>query len=129
MDFTEEQPIYLQIIEWVGDKVLSGEWPEGERIPSVRELGARLQVNPNTAMRAYERLQALDAIENKRGIGYFVASGARQKLLETRRSRFLNEELPQLFARLDLLSISIDEVARRYEKFNREKSKNHEEKH
>ncbi len=126
MNFTEDQPIYLQIVEWMGGKVLSGEWPEGERIPSVRELGGRLEVNPNTAMRAYERMQAVGAIENKRGIGYFVAPGARKKMLETRQALFLREELPQFFARLDLLSIGIDEVVRRYETF---KTKNHEDKH
>ncbi len=117
MNFTEEQPIYLQIVEWMGDKVLSGDWPEGERIPSVRELGGLLQVNPNTAMRAYERMQTLGAIENKRGIGYFVSPGARQTLLDTRRSRFLNEELPKFFERVDRLSVGIDEIARRYETF------------
>ncbi len=126
MNFTEDQPIYLQIVEWMGGKVLSGEWPEGERIPSVRELGSRLEVNPNTAMRAYERMQSVGAIENKRGIGYFVAPGARKNLLETRRTLFLQEELPQFFARLDLLSIGIDEVVRRYETF---KTKKHEDKH
>jgi DNA-binding transcriptional regulator YhcF (GntR family) len=119
MNFTEDQPIYLQIVEWMGGRILAGDWPEGERIPSVRELGARLEVNPNTAMRAYERMQALEAIENKRGIGYFTVPGARKKLLDTRRARFLNEELPLFFARLDPLSVGIDEVVRRYETFKR----------
>ena len=126
MNFTEDQPIYLQIVEWMGGKVLSGEWPERERIPSVRELGSRLEVNPNTVMRAYERMQAVGAIENKRGIGYSVSPGARKKLLETRQTLFLREELPQFFAHLDLLSIGIDEVVRRYETF---KMKNDENKH
>jgi DNA-binding transcriptional regulator YhcF (GntR family) len=122
MDFSEDQPIYLQIVEWMGDKILSGEWPQGGRIPSVREAGSLLQVNPNTAMRAYERMQAVGAIENKRGIGYFVAPGAREGLLEARRGRFLNEELPQFFARADRLSVGIDEIARRYETFKNQKS-------
>jgi DNA-binding transcriptional regulator YhcF (GntR family) len=122
MDFTEDLPIYLQIVEWMGNKMLSGDWQEGGRIPSVREAGGLLQVNPNTVMRAYERMQAVGAIENKRGIGYFVAPGARSALLEVRRGRFLNEELPQFFARADRLSIGIDEIARRYETFKNERS-------
>ena len=53
MDFKSEKPIYRQIVDYVCDRIASGRWPEQERVPSVRDMAAQLQVNPNTAMRAF----------------------------------------------------------------------------
>lgn len=111
MKFDDNRPIYLQICDWVCGRILRKEWPEGERIPSVRELGALLQVNPNTVMRAYEKLQAQQIIYNQRGIGYFVAADAVRSTLREQRAGFLAGELPRLFDRMLLLSVGIDEVA------------------
>ena len=58
MDFKETQAIYLQIVDLVCDHIVTGKWKAQERIPSVRELGVQLEVNPNTVMRAYDYLQA-----------------------------------------------------------------------
>ena len=60
MDFKETQAIYLQIVDLVCDHIVTGKWKAQERIPSVRELGVQLEVNPNTVMRAYDYLQARD---------------------------------------------------------------------
>ena len=73
MNFNTEKPIYLQIVDVISDRILSGELKGGDRIPSVREYGADIGVNPNTMMRSYEKLTADGIIYNKRGIGYFVA--------------------------------------------------------
>ena len=72
MNFNTEKPIYLQIVDVIADRILSGELKGGDRIPSVREYGADIGVNPNTMMRSYEKLTADGIIYNKRGIGYFV---------------------------------------------------------
>ena len=69
MDFKETQAIYLQIVDLVCDHIVTGKWKAQERIPSVRELGVQLEVNPNTVMRAYDYLQAREIICNKRGVG------------------------------------------------------------
>ena len=74
MNFNTEKPIYLQIVDVISDRILSGELKGGDRIPSVREYGADIGVNPNTMMRSYEKLTADGIIYNKRGIGYFVSS-------------------------------------------------------
>ena len=71
MDFKETQAIYLQIVDLVCDHIVTGKWKAQERIPSVRELGVQLEVNPNTVMRAYDYLQAREIICNKRGVGFF----------------------------------------------------------
>ena len=69
MEFNQNKPIYLQIADGISEKILSGELKEGDRILSVRELGSELGVNPNTAMRSYEKLTMDGIIYNQRGIG------------------------------------------------------------
>ena len=72
MDFHAEKPIFLQIADAICDRILSGQLKGDERIPSVREYGAEVGVNPNTMMRTYEKLTTDEIIYNKRGIGYLV---------------------------------------------------------
>ncbi|MDE5945107.1 MAG: GntR family transcriptional regulator [Rikenella sp.] len=115
MDFKSEKPIYRQIVEQVCDRIASGSWPEADRVPSVRDLAAQLQVNPNTVMRAYERLQMAEIITNSRGIGYFVAEGAKQRVVELKRTEFFESTLPEVFATMETLGISWEEVQRKYE--------------
>lgn len=105
MDFNAEKPIYLQIAEGITDRILSGEWKGDDRIPSVREYGAELGVNPNTLMRAYDKLLGEEILYNKRGIGYFVAPDAREKVLAAQRETFLREEVPAIKARMALLGL------------------------
>lgn len=110
MEFKENRPIYLQIVGYVSDKITSGEWQEGERIPSVRELGGELGVNPNTCMRAYEHLTRQTIISNARGIGYSVLGGAKDRLLALSREEFFNETFPEIVERMKRLDISKEEI-------------------
>lgn len=89
-------------------RVLSGEWIEGERIVSVREMAATVGVNPNTVMRSYERLEADGIIFNRRGIGFFVSEGAKEHIRQLERQKFMDEELPKLRERLQLLGLMIE---------------------
>lgn len=114
MNFQEDKPIYLQIGEWICNKILRGEWPAGERIPSVRELGALLEVNPNTVMRTFERLQGEGIIHNQRGIGYFVSPDAARQILRREQSLFFEEELPRLFERMETLGLSEERLLAAY---------------
>jgi len=118
MDFKDNEAIYLQIAGYVSELILRGKWPPDFKIPSVRELAADLQVNPNTVMRTYELLQTQEVLYNKRGIGFFVAPAAAEQVLAQRRARFLTQELPEVFATMRLLGIGLPEVQRRYEEFN-----------
>ena len=105
MNFNENQAIYIQIMDLAEELILLGKWLPGEKIPSVRELAASLQVNPNTVMRAYEQLQALEVLVNRRGIGHHVEAGALEKILSSRREQFLRDEVPQFLKKLRLLQI------------------------
>lgn len=108
MQFSEDKPIWRQIYELIAMRILSGEWLEGERIVSVRELAAEVGVNPNTVMRSYEKLDGDGVIFNRRGIGYFVAEGAKEHIKQLERQKFIDEELPKLRDRLELLGLHIE---------------------
>ena len=108
MQFSDDKPIWRQIYELIAMRILSDEWPEGSRIVSVRELAQEVGVNPNTVMRSYERLDGDGIIFNRRGIGFFVAEGAKEHIREIERRKFLDEELPKLSERLNLLGLTIE---------------------
>jgi GntR family transcriptional regulator len=110
MEFNEHKPIYLQIADTLCDKVLSGEWVTEDRIPSVRELGASLGVNPNTIMRTYDYLQSTEVIYNKRGVGYFVTNVAKESIVKNQKEQFIQEELPKILKKLNLLGIKPSEI-------------------
>lgn len=105
MDFNENKPIYLQIFDVICERILSGDLQPEARIPSVREYGADIGVNPNTVMRTYEKLTADGIIFNKRGIGYFVSPDATGTIREAQRRHFLEEELPVILRKMKLLGI------------------------
>ena len=110
MEFRHDQAIYLQIADHLSERILSGSWTPGERIPSIRELAETIEVNPNTVMRSYGYLQELGIIYNQRGIGYFVADDAYDKTLELKKRSFVRRELPRLFRTMDLLHLSCDDL-------------------
>lgn len=105
MEFNSNKSIYLQICDAICEQILSGTLRPEERIPSVREYGADIGVNPNTIMRSYEKLTADGIIYNKRGIGYFISPDALETVLEAQRKDFLENELPQILKRMKLLGL------------------------
>ena len=105
MNFNTEKPIYLQIVDMIADRILSGELKGGDRIPSVREYGADIGVNPNTMMRSYEKLTTDGVIYQKRGIGYFVSDDARETVLAAQRKEFLEKDVPAILGRMRLLGL------------------------
>ena len=110
MEFDSNKSIYLQICDAIYERILSGELEPNARIPSVREYGAEIGVNPNTVMRSYEKLTNEGVIYNKRGIGYFVSRDALAIVLQTMRDDFINNELPQILRKMELLGISFEDV-------------------
>lgn len=124
MEFHNKEPIYLQIVEMICEKILRKEWKEGDRLPSVRELAVSVEVNPNTAMRSYAFLQEKGIIQNKRGIGYFVSDHAYADTLSYMKSSFIKNDLPLFFKALKLISMDIDELKKRFSHFEKEGDKN-----
>ena len=117
MIFKEGKPIYMQIADRIGDDILNGKYREEARIPSVREFAALMEVNANTTMRAYEMLQNRNIIYMKRGICYFVATGARELVLENRKNVFIGEDLNGFFHEIYTLGIPIEEITSLYQEY------------
>ena len=105
MEFNSNKSIYLQICDAICEQILSGVLMPDERIPSVREYGAEIGVNPNTIMRSYEKLTSDGIIYNRRGIGYFISPNALETVLAAQRKEFMEEELPHILRRMKLLGI------------------------
>lgn len=117
MDFKDTQAIYLQIVDYICEQILIGRWERGNRLLSVRELGVELQVNPNTVLRTYDFLQKRDIIYNKRGLGYFVSTDAFPRIRDYRKTKFIEQELPQLFRSIQVLDMDISEIETMYKQF------------
>ncbi len=120
MQFRESQAIYLQIADYVCEKILLKEWKTDARIPSVRELAIQLEVNPNTVMRTFDFLQQQEIIYNQRGIGYFVSAAAYKNALQYRKNEFSEKDLPSIFRNMYLLGMELDELKPRFDKYKKQ---------
>lgn len=103
-------PIYRQLRDRVVAMILDSELKEGEAVPSVRQVAVDYQINPLTVSKAYQDLVDEGLLEKRRGLGLFVGEGARERLLDLERKRFLREEWPPLRARLARLDLDIGEL-------------------
>ncbi|MEO5735119.1 MAG: GntR family transcriptional regulator [Rubrivivax sp.] len=106
----QSRPLYQQLADRLSAGLLDGDPPEGMAMPSVRSLAGRYLLNPLTVNRALQSLGDDGLLENRRGIGFFVHSGARSRLRSTERRRFLQDEWPQLRRRLQRLGIDSDDL-------------------
>jgi DNA-binding transcriptional regulator YhcF (GntR family) len=124
MDFRQNQPIYLQIAEYVCEQILLAKWKLGDKIVSIRDIAVAMEVNPNTVQRAYDFLQQRGIIVNKRGVGYFTEEDAMEKILAFRREQFMENELPVFLRNLYLLKIDMADLENQYYEFVKNNFKN-----
>ncbi|HET6432367.1 GntR family transcriptional regulator [Dyella sp.] len=110
--WNDSVPIYRQLRERVVAMILDGALNEGDPLPSVRQVAADFQINPLTVSKAYQELVDDQLVEKRRGLGMFVNDGARESLLKSERERFLREEWPMLFARLQRLGLDLKTLLR-----------------
>jgi len=103
-------PIYQQLADRLAAQLLDGAWREGQAMPSVRTLASEHLLNPLTVNRALQLLCDADLLEVRRGLGLFIRPGARQRLRQQERHRFLEHEWPQLRARLRRLNITAEQL-------------------
>jgi GntR family transcriptional regulator len=100
-----DKPVYVRLREVIADAILAGKYGDGDSLPSVRALAAEEQANPLTVAKAYQGFQDEGLIVVKRGVGMFVAPGARARLRDSERTRFVSEDWPQIRARMQRLGI------------------------
>lgn len=114
MTFNNDKAIYIQMADRLCDDILAGTYSDDDRVPSVREYAVSLEVNTNTAVKAYDQLARDGIIYNRRGLGYFVTPGARDSITQARRKAFLDTTLPSLFRDMRLLGIRIDDIVKEW---------------
>jgi len=108
--WNDSQPIYWQLKERTIAMILDGTLTEGEALPSVRTVASDFQLNPITVSKSYQALVDDDLVEKRRGLGMFVLTGARQKLMESEREKFLNEEWPAMILRIQQLGLDANQL-------------------
>lgn len=110
IDFKSIKGIFLQIAENLCHQILEGTLKPGERVPSVRDLAAELEVNRNTVARTFLLLSEEGIFENKRGVGYFVSEGALELLSASERKQFFSDELPLFIHKIKILKLGSNEL-------------------
>ncbi len=111
MELSREKPIYLQIAEWLENRILKGDIKEGERVPSQVEIAEIFDVNPMTAGKGVSVLEARGVIEKRRrGCGIYVMADAQARIYSYRKNAALNEELDALILNASVLGLSVDEL-------------------
>jgi len=113
MEWADGQPIYRQLRDLVIQRVMDGSFPEGEAIPSVRQVATDYRINHLTVGKAYQELVEMGLLEKRRGLGMFVAPGARHSLTTDEQQRFLDEELPAFVDRVRILGMAMEDVMER----------------
>ena len=111
IEWNDKQPIYRQLRDLVVERIIDGSFPEGEAVPSVRQIATDYQINHLTVAKSYQELVDLGLLETRRGLGMFVTAGARKSLTEQEQHKFLSDELPAFMERVKKLGIDMDMVA------------------
>jgi DNA-binding transcriptional regulator YhcF (GntR family) len=105
-----KQPIFIQLAENIEDSILKGIYPEETQIPSTTEIATTLKVNPATANHGVNLLVDAGVIYKKRGVGMFVNSGARDKIVMRRRQAFYQTYILALLDEARILGLSQEDV-------------------
>ena len=126
-DFKSPKGIFQQIADTLSHRILEGKLLPGDRVPSVRDLAEEFEVNRNTLLRTYTLLSDAGIIENKRGVGFFVAVDAANRIREKEKAAFFADELPDFIQKVKLLSLTAEDLTELLTII--EKNKTYEKKH
>lgn len=117
MEFSVNKPIFKQIVDWCLGRIMAGEWQQGQKLPSARELSVEMAVNLHTILKAYEILERNEIIYSRRGMGFFVADNAAGLADSYLRREFFDNELADTFGRLASMGIGPDELSQAYREY------------
>lgn len=110
MQFQGEKPIFLQLAEQLENGILSGAYPEGSQVPSITEYAAAYKINPATALKGINLLVNAGLLYKKRGIGMFVAEGAREALRKQRSEDFYHNYIEKLVREAKGLGLTLEQL-------------------
>lgn len=108
MDFNSNLPIYIQIMNLIKTKIVSGELKRGDKLPSVREFSKELKVNPNTIQRAYQELEREEFLYTQRGMGTFVTENT--DTIQNVKKSMATGLMEQFFHEMKELGFKSDEI-------------------
>jgi GntR family transcriptional regulator len=120
--WNDKDPIYRQLHDRLKELILEGVFPEGDALPSIREISGEHRINHITVAKSLQMLVDEELVEKRRGLGMFVKTGAQQKLLLLEKKKFLNEEWPAICSRIDRLGLSASELLARAKSMSEKKS-------
>jgi DNA-binding transcriptional regulator YhcF (GntR family) len=106
----ENRPIFVQIAERIEEDILAGRLAEDEQVPSTNQFAALYQINPATAAKGVNLLVDQGILYKKRGLGMYVASGARAKLLDKRREQFFERYVVTMLQEAEKLGITTEQL-------------------
>jgi GntR family transcriptional regulator len=109
-EWNDTQPIYRQLRERIVAMILDGLLNEGDPLPSVRNVAAEYRINPLTVLKAYQQLADDALVEKRRGLGMFINAGAKSRLLEGERQKFLDEQWPAIVATIQRLGLTAQQL-------------------
>jgi len=113
VEWNDKQPIYKQLKDMVVERIMDGSFPEGEAVPSVRQVATDYQINHLTVGKAYQELVDAGLLEKRRGLGMFVTEGARNSLTNKEQQHFIEYEVPAFAERVRILGMDMDSVVER----------------
>ena len=119
LNFNSEKPIYIQLAEAVEDDILKGIFEEEAQVPSTTEISISFKINPATAGKGINLLVDEEILYKKRGVGMFVSSGAKEKILQKRKEVFYNNFILSLLEEASKLDIPKEEIINMIERGNR----------
>lgn len=120
MEFRKDQPIYLQIADFLKTKIIKKEILPGEQAPSVRDIATQLKVNPNTVQRAYGILRDENIFYAQRGLGNFVTEDL--EVIEKLQEEMAKETFENFLSEIKKLGYSLDKTLEKIENYWEEKN-------
>lgn len=116
IDFNTDKPIYVQLAEGLEDAILSGAYVEETQIPSTTEISVSYKINPATALKGINLLVENEIVYKKRGLGMFVSTGAKEKILDNRKVAFFETYVTSMISEAKKLSISKEDIIKMLER-------------
>lgn len=118
LDLSSDKSIYIQIAEVIENDILLGNLKEGDQAPSTNQFAKVYQINPATAGKGLNILVEEEILYKRRGLGMFVAEGARSKILKKRQMAFFKERVPELLREAERLELSKEEIMEVIKKYD-----------
>ena len=111
-DFQSDIPLFQQVANQLEEKIFHEIYKEGDQVPSTTEISTGYQINPATVLKGMNLLVSEQVLEKRRGLGTFVAEGARKIILSKKQNEFANQMVPNFLKEAQALGITKEELVK-----------------